>query len=75
MNGWVSCYKKDEYSNNWNDCFDKTVEMLWERAKQHLLNGNSVIFDMGFWHKKDRLFAKTVAQDCGANFVLLFECS
>lgn len=59
-------FKKDEYMSNWNKCFDKTVEILWDKTKEYLKSGIDVIFDMGFWFKKDRDFARKVAEECSA---------
>ena len=67
---WVEkLYSVEEYTSNWNSCFDNTVTMLWSKAKEYLVNNTSVIFDMGFWYKKDRDFAKNFAKDNNAHFV------
>lgn len=66
---WVTkLYNKDEYMKDWNKCFDATVVQLWEKTKEYLNSGVDVIFDMGFWIKKDRDFAKQVALECNANY-------
>lgn len=66
---WVSkLYSKEEYMKNWNMCFDETVNLLWNKTTEYLLSGHDVIFDMGFWYKKDRNFARTLANECKANF-------
>ena len=65
---WVTkLYDKSVYTENWNDCFEKTVCQLWDKTKQYLKNGKDVIFDMGFWFKKDRNYAREVATECKAN--------
>ena len=70
---WVTkTYSEEEYMSNWNKCFDEIVKLLWGKAKQYLLNGKDVIFDMGFWYKKDRDFAKSVAKECNSNFKLFY---
>ena len=54
--------------NDWNKCFDATLVQLWEKTKEYLNSGVDVVFDMGFWIKKDRDFAKQVALECNANY-------
>lgn len=67
---WVSkLFNRDEYMSDWNRCFGEAVATLWQRAEGILKEGNDVIFDMGFWHKKDRDFARKVAEKCGAEVV------
>ncbi len=66
---WVSkLYNKEEYMKNWNECFDKAVRHLWERTKEALMDGHDVIFDMGFWYRKDRDFARMLASECNVDF-------
>lgn len=59
----------EEETVNWNYCFEKTVDILWQKAEKYLKNNQDVIFDMGFWYKKDRDFARQVASKCNANFI------
>lgn len=64
---WVTkLYEKDVYMNNWNECFEATLNELWKRTREYLNNGDSVIFDMGFWKKADRDYARNVAIECNA---------
>lgn len=58
-------FKKEEYETKWEECFIKTVEMMWERAQTLSKEGKSVIFDTGFWHKKERMEAWEKAQKLG----------
>ena len=60
-------YTKDDYMKNWDKCFSQTVDNLWQETKKYLKNGTDVIFDMGFWIKKDRTFARKIASECNAN--------
>jgi len=62
-------YKKSEYMNNWDACFNNTLNYLWQKAEELLKSGEDVVFDMGFWLKKDRDFAKALAKKCNSNFV------
>ena len=65
---WVSkLYTQEEYKNDWNKCFEATVHKLWIKTKEYLSNGIDVIFDMGFWLKRDRDFARQIAQQCNAD--------
>lgn len=67
---WVTNYfSKEQYMSNWNECFDRTLELLWNKTKEYLSAGQDVIFDMGFWQKKDRIFARQLAKEYGAQLV------
>ena len=67
---WVTkLYCKDEYMANWNKCFEITVNKLWDLAKEYLHNGTDVIFDMGFWLKKDRDFARQIAKSFNSKLI------
>ena len=50
----ITLFDKTEYEKNWNECFSKTIALLWEKAEEYAKQGKSVIFDMGFWTKKSR---------------------
>lgn len=66
---WVTkFYDRSEYMQNWDNCFEETVNRLWQKAKEDLQRGESIIFDMGFWHKKDRDFARRIAGECNCQF-------
>ena len=65
----VSMFDKDVYMKNWNFCFEKCLSIMWEQTKNLLSIGENVIFDMGFWLKKDRDYARNLAKQCGANVV------
>ena len=60
-------FDKQQIAENWDNCFDKTVEIIWQKIKQHLLSGENVVFDMGFWKKSDRIKAREIAKRCNAN--------
>ena len=64
---WVTkLYEKEFCMNNWNDCFDNVLKKLWDDTKEYLNNGIDVIFDMGFWKKNDRDYARKIAFESGA---------
>lgn len=65
-------FDKEFYMNNWNECFNLVTKQLWNEAKTYLNNGIDVILDMGFWKKKDRDYARKIAQNCGANCKLYY---
>ncbi len=50
----ITLFDKTEYEKNWNECFSKTIALLWKKAEEYAKQGKSVIFDMGFWTKKSR---------------------
>ena len=58
-------FSREEYHKDWNACFAKTVEYLWEQASKCAQQGKTVIFDLGFWTKKDRQRARQKATDLG----------
>lgn len=60
------------YMNNWDECFHFVTKQLWNETKTYLNNGKDVIFDMGFWKKIDRDYARKIAQDCHADLKLYY---
>lgn len=64
----VKLFSKQEYEQNWEKCFTQIREILWEKNKAYLLNGTDVIFDSGFRDKESRLYAQSIAIECGAEF-------
>ena len=60
------------YMNNWDECFHFVTKQLWNETKIYLNNGKDVIFDMGFWKKIDRDYARKIAQDCHADLKLYY---
>lgn len=65
---WVKdLFSQDEYMSEWNKCFEFTTHNLWEKTKECLKENKDVIFDMGFWLKKDRDFAREIAKECNAD--------
>ena len=66
---WViEHFSAENYMQNWNKCFSEAVNTLWEETKEHLSAGIDVIFDMGFWLRKDRDYAKMIAKKYNADF-------
>ncbi len=64
---WVTkLYSKEEYMKNWDICFEEVLKILWLKIKQHLKSGEDVVFDMGFWLKKDRDCARQIACECNS---------
>ena len=47
-------YKPQEYENNWEACFAKTLDFLWQKVASYITQNQDVIFDMGFWSKSSR---------------------
>ncbi len=60
-------FPKDEYMSKWDKCFEYTTNFLWSKTKELLKNGQDVIFDMGFWLRKDRDYAREIALQCNAD--------
>ena len=50
----MELFTQSEYEQHWDECFSKTIDFLWEKAKDTAAKNQSVIFDMGFWTKKSR---------------------
>lgn len=68
----MKLFSKEEYETNWDDCFKKAVNSLWQKANEYAKQSKSVIFDMGFWDKKDRQNAYTKALDMGFEPVICY---
>ena len=50
----MKLHKPEEYETNWEDCFSKTMDVLWQKAEKCALENKNIIFDIGFWDKKSR---------------------
>ena len=61
----MKLFSKDEYETNWENCFLKTMEYLWDKASEFSKQGQSVVFDIGFWDKKSRIEAIDKARELG----------
>ena len=59
---------KEEYMRDWDKYFAAAVEAIWQEAAKHLADGTDVVLDMGFWFRKDRDYAKMIAEKSGAGF-------
>lgn len=68
----MKLFSKEEYEANWDDCFKKAVNSLWQKANEYAKQNKSVIFDMGFWDKKDRQNAYAKAIDMGFEPVICY---
>jgi len=62
-------FTPEELENNWDDCFSEAVTACWEIASEHLLKGEDVIFDMGFWTKESRDYARQKTKETEAELV------
>ena len=56
-------YEYDYYMSHWEECFDNTLNHLWKLTKEYLTGNKNVIFDMGFWKKEDRDYARKIANE------------
>ena len=61
----MNLFTQSEYEQHWNACFSKTIDFLWEKAKDCAGKNQSVIFDMGFWTKESRQDAMKKATQLG----------
>ena len=67
---WVTkMYEYDYYMSHWEECFDNTLNHLWKLTKEYLTGNKNVIFDMGFWKKEDRDYARKIANECNCDCV------
>lgn len=69
------CMKRhsaEEYETDWDKCFNETIDFLWQKTHEYLASSTDVIFDMGFWSKESRDFARSKALDFGAECVLYY---
>ena len=68
----MELFDKTEYEENWDECFSKTIALLWEKASEYAKQNKSVIFDMGFWTKLSRDEAIKKASELGFFFFFLY---
>ena len=68
----MKLFTKDEYEKNWEDCFLKTMEYLWQKADEYSNLQKSVIFDIGFWTKQSRTEAITKATKLGFRPIIYY---
>lgn len=68
----VRLFDQNEYEQNWEKCFEATMNILWEKTAQYLDNGADVILDMGFWDRNSRDFARSVANKHHADVKLFY---
>ena len=71
----MELFDKTEYEENWDECFSKTITLLWEKASEYAKNGKSVIFDMGFWTKISRDEAIKKAVELGFLPIIHYVCA
>ncbi len=65
-------FTPEEYENKWGDCFQKTVDFLWQKAQEAVIGRRDIVFDMGFWSKASRLETKKRAEQLGTESVLYY---
>ncbi len=68
----MKLFKKEEYEKNWEGCFLKTMEYLWEQAHIFSKQGQSIIFDIGFWSKQSRNEASAKAIELGFTPIIYY---
>lgn len=61
----MKLFTPQEYETNWDKCFSQTVNMLWEKAAEFAREDKNVVFDLGFWSKKERQQACQKAEKLG----------
>jgi len=64
----MKLFSKEDYEQHWEKRFDETLNILWQKAIEHLMNGTDVVFDMGFWDRASRDHAKAIAKKCDSDF-------
>lgn len=68
----VRQFDKSDWEQNWEQCFSLTMDKLWKMTARYLKDGKDVILDTGFWDRKSRDFAKSVANECHADWKLYY---
>ena len=61
-------FESKDYEKDFGKCFDRAMDAVWKETIECLNNGTDVILDMGFWHRKDRDYARSIAEKCNADF-------
>lgn len=65
-------FPKQDLEGNWDACFSQAISNLYVEAEKHLKAGRNVILDFGFWDKKSRDYARSLADGAGADFQHLY---
>lgn len=68
----MKTFTPDEYENNWETCFGKAEEMLWQKVQECAEHNKNVVFDVGFWTRKSRDDARLRATQVGMAPVLYY---
>lgn len=66
----MKLFSKKEYEENWEECFSKTIDILWQRINVLSELNQDIIFDLGFWSKTSRTDAKEKAMLMGIPSIL-----
>ena len=73
---WVEkLFESKDYEKDFGKCFNVAMDTIWQKAVECLSSGTDVVLDMGFWHRKDRDYAKSTAEKCNANFKHYYICA
>lgn len=65
-------FSKQECEQNWDECFSKTISVIWEQMVVYAQKNKDVIMDMGFWTRVSRDTAKEQAKILGADAILYY---
>ena len=64
----MSHFMSNELEKNWEKCFSKAINNLWEKTAHEISLGRSIILDFGFWSYESRQDAREKAQILNADF-------
>ena len=65
-------FTKQEYENNWEYCFTKAEELMWQKIYKCTQNNQNVVFDVGFWTRQSRDKARNRVLKIGITPVLYY---
>lgn len=71
LNGDEYCeahFTTEELEADWDKCFSQAITSLWCEAEQTLKGGHDVILDFGFWDRKSRDYARSMAYQWNVEF-------
>ena len=71
LNGDEYCdahFPIEKLETDWDQCFSEAITQLWLQAENILRDSKSVILDFGFWDRKSRDYARSIARKLDVDF-------
>ncbi len=68
----IRLFTRDEYEDNWENCFSTAEEDLWQKIRLCAQSNTNVVFDVGFWTRQSRDIARTRAKQFGMTPIVYY---